>query len=212
MTVEQTFCMLSQKDLIKARIATIEMGKAIKESRSEVTKCSWAIKYFADSGKNFLSEEVINTDARKSFVSFEPLGVVASLMPWNFPYWQALRFASPSLAGNTVILKPSSNTMQCGIEIENLFDKIGLPTGVFQTIIAASEEAEALIDSDGVNAVTFTGSIPVGAKVASDPGVPFGGIKNSGFGRELSKYGMHEFVNIKSVRFYDQLTIQHHVE
>jgi acyl-CoA reductase-like NAD-dependent aldehyde dehydrogenase len=150
-----------------ARTATNEMGKAIKESRSEVAKCSWAIKYFADSGKNFLSNEVINTDARKSLVSFEPLGVIASLMPWNFPYWQALRFAAPSLiAGNTVILKPASATMQCGIEIEKLFDNTRLPEGVFQTIIATSEEATVLIDFDGVNAVTFTGSVPVGAKVA----------------------------------------------
>ena len=150
-----------------AKIATIEMGKAIKESRAEVEKCIWAIEYFADNGKIFLTDEIINTEARKSTVSFEPLGVIASLMPWNFPYWQALRFAAPSLiAGNTIILKPSSATMQCGIQMEKIFEKVGLPDGVFQTIIASSKEAEYLIDSDNVSAVTFTGSVPVGAKVA----------------------------------------------
>jgi acyl-CoA reductase-like NAD-dependent aldehyde dehydrogenase len=150
-----------------AKIATMEMGKAIKESRAEVEKCIWAIEYFADNGKIFLTDEIINTEARKSTVSFEPLGVIASLMPWNFPYWQALRFAAPSLiAGNTIVLKPSSVTMQCGIQMEKIFEKVGLPDGVFQTIIASSKEAEYLIDSDNVSAVTFTGSVPVGAKVA----------------------------------------------
>jgi acyl-CoA reductase-like NAD-dependent aldehyde dehydrogenase len=149
-----------------AKVATMEMGKAIKESRGEVEKCAWALEYFADNGKIFLTDEIINTDARKSIVSFEPLGVIASLMPWNFPYWQALRFAAPALmAGNTIVLKPASVTMQCGIQIEKIFEKIGLPDGVFQTIIASSKEAEYLIDSNYINAVTFTGSVPVGAKV-----------------------------------------------
>ena len=149
-----------------AKIATMEMGKAIKESRAEVEKCAWAMEYFADNSKVFLTEDIINTEARKSNVVFEPLGVIASLMPWNFPYWQALRFAAPSLmAGNTIVLKPSSVTMQCGIEIENAFSKVGLPENVFQTIIASSNEADYLIDSDDINAVTFTGSVPIGAKV-----------------------------------------------
>ncbi|HKR72772.1 MAG TPA: NAD-dependent succinate-semialdehyde dehydrogenase [Candidatus Nitrosocosmicus sp.] len=150
-----------------AKVATIEMGKTIKEARSEIDKCAWAVEYFADNGGVFLHDEVINTDARKSIVTFEPLGVIASLMPWNFPYWQALRFAAPSLiAGNTIILKPSSVTMQCGLEIEKIFEKIGLPDFVFKTVIASGKEAEYLIDSDDVSAVTFTGSVPVGAKVA----------------------------------------------
>ncbi|HXT85295.1 MAG TPA: NAD-dependent succinate-semialdehyde dehydrogenase [Verrucomicrobiae bacterium] len=150
-----------------SRIATSEMGKAIKESRAEVEKCAIAMEYFADNGKIFLTDELINTEARKSFVSFEPIGVIASLMPWNFPYWQALRFAAPSLmAGNTIILKPASATMQCGIEMQKIFEQIGLPENVFQTIVASSEEAEYLIDSEYTNAVTFTGSVPIGAKVA----------------------------------------------
>lgn len=149
-----------------AKTATQEMGKAIKESRSEVEKCAWAIEYFADNGKIFASDEVINTDARKSIITLEPLGVIGSIMPWNFPYWQALRFAAPSLmAGNTIVLKPASATMQCGIEIERTFNKSGLADGVFQTLIGDSSIAETLIDSD-INAVTFTGSVQVGGKVA----------------------------------------------
>jgi acyl-CoA reductase-like NAD-dependent aldehyde dehydrogenase len=149
-----------------ARTATNEMGKAIKEARAEIDKCVWAIEYFADNGKNFIHDESFNTDARKSIIKFEALGVIGSIMPWNFPYWQALRFAAPSLiAGNTIVLKPASATMQCGIEIEKTFDKAGLSEGIFNTVIGDSSVAEILVDSD-VNAVTFTGSVPVGAKVA----------------------------------------------
>jgi acyl-CoA reductase-like NAD-dependent aldehyde dehydrogenase len=88
------------------------MGKPIKESISEVEKCAWVMEYFADNGHIFLNDEVVNTDARKSVITFQPLGVIGSIMPWNFPYWQALRFAAPSLmAGNTIVLKPASATM-----------------------------------------------------------------------------------------------------
>lgn len=149
-----------------AMVATKEMGKTIKESLSEVEKCAWVMEFYADNGSVFLHDEVVNTDARKSFISFEPIGVIGSIMPWNFPYWQALRFAAPSLmAGNTIVLKPASVTMGCGIEIENMFKKAGLPDGVFQTVVGNSEIAEQLIDSD-INAVTFTGSNTVGSKVA----------------------------------------------
>lgn len=106
-----------------SKTATIEMSKVIKESRSEIEKCAWAIEYFADNGSIFATSEIINADARKTVIAFEPIGTIASIMPWNFPYWQALRFVAPSLMiGNTTVLKPSSVTMQCGIEIET---KIG---------------------------------------------------------------------------------------
>jgi succinate-semialdehyde dehydrogenase/glutarate-semialdehyde dehydrogenase/succinyl-CoA reductase len=150
-----------------AKTATKEMGKAIKESRSEVEKCAWAIEYYADHGRIFSTGEIVNTDARKSVITFQPLGVIGSIMPWNFPYWQGLRFAAPSLmVGNTIMLKPASATIQCGIEIEKTFDKAGVPHGVFQTLVGDSRIAETLIDSNGINAITFTGSVPVGAKVA----------------------------------------------
>jgi succinate-semialdehyde dehydrogenase/glutarate-semialdehyde dehydrogenase/succinyl-CoA reductase len=150
-----------------AKTATQEMGKALKESKSEVEKCAWAIEYFADNGKIFSTSEVVNTDARKSTISFEPIGVIGSIMPWNFPYWQALRFAAPSLmTGNTIVLKPASATMQCGLEIQNAFTAAGLPNGIFQTITGDSSVAENLIDSHDINAVTFTGSVSAGGKVA----------------------------------------------
>jgi len=148
-----------------AKVATSEMGKPIKESTGEVEKCAWALEFYADNGDSFLSDEVLNTDARKSFLTFEPLGVIGSIMPWNFPYWQALRFAAPCLmAGNVIVMKPSRITLQSGIEIEKAFAESGIPDGIFQTIVGSVESANHLIDSE-VNAVTFTGSTNAGAKV-----------------------------------------------
>jgi aldehyde dehydrogenase len=148
-----------------AKVATKEMGKVLKESISEIEKCAWVLEFYADNGKSFLAEEVLNTDARKSFITFEPLGVIGSIMPWNFPYWQCLRFAAPSLmAGNTIVMKPSRVTMQSGIELEKACKEAGFPFGVFQTLVGSSKAANNLIDSD-VNAVTFTGSTRVGALV-----------------------------------------------
>ena len=148
-----------------AKVATTEMGKPLKESIGEVEKCAWALEFYADHGDSFLSDEVLNTDARKSFLSFEPLGVIGSIMPWNFPYWQALRFAAPCLmAGNVIVMKPSRVTMQSGIEIEKAFMESGIPDGIFQTVVGSVDSANHLIDSD-VNAVTFTGSTNAGAKV-----------------------------------------------
>ena len=150
-----------------AQICTNEMGKTIKESRSEVEKCSWVLKYYADNGKILVQDQVINSDARKSTITFEPLGIIASIMPWNFPYWQALRFASPSLmVGNVSILKPSSKTIQCGLKIQEIFKNSDIEKGIFQTIIADSTMAEKLIESEDIQAVTFTGSVPAGSKVA----------------------------------------------
>ena len=148
-----------------AKVATREMGKALKESIGEIEKCAWALEFYADHGDSFLSDEVLNTDARKSFLTFEPLGVIGSIMPWNFPYWQALRFAAPCLmAGNVIVMKPSRVTMQSGIEIEKAFADAGIPEGVFSTVVGSVDSANHLIDSD-VNAVTFTGSTNAGAKV-----------------------------------------------
>nr|WP_297464663.1 NAD-dependent succinate-semialdehyde dehydrogenase [Nitrosarchaeum sp.] len=156
---------LKKNKMELAKVATSEMGKTIKESIGEVEKCAWALEYYADNGDSLLADEVLNTDARKSFLTFEPLGVIGSIMPWNFPYWQALRFAAPCLmAGNVIVMKPSRVTMQSGLEIEKAFTESGVPDGIFQTIIGSVESANHLIDSD-VNAVTFTGSTDAGAKV-----------------------------------------------
>jgi acyl-CoA reductase-like NAD-dependent aldehyde dehydrogenase len=149
-----------------ATIATQEMGKPIKESRLEIDKCAWAVEFYAYNGELYLSGEALNSDAIKTMISYQPLGIIGSIMPWNFPYWQALRFAAPSMmAGNTVVLKPSSATMQCGIEIEKMMEKIDSYDSVFRTLIGDSKVAETLIDSD-IDGVTFTGSVEIGAKVA----------------------------------------------
>jgi succinate-semialdehyde dehydrogenase/glutarate-semialdehyde dehydrogenase/succinyl-CoA reductase len=156
---------LKKNKMELAKVATSEMGKTIKESSGEIEKCAWALEFYADHGDSFLADEVLNTDARKSFLTFEPLGVIGSIMPWNFPYWQALRFAAPCLmAGNVIVMKPSRVTMQTGIEIEKAFTESGIPDGIFQTVVGSVESANHLIDSD-VNAVTFTGSTDAGAKV-----------------------------------------------
>lgn len=149
-----------------AGVITAEMGKTIKESTGEIEKCAWALEFYADHGESLLSDEVLNTDARKSFVTFEPLGVIGSIMPWNFPFWQAIRFAAPCLmAGNVIIMKPASITPQSGIEIEKAFKESGMPDGIFQCAIGSVETAGHLVDAAGVDAVTFTGSAEVGAKV-----------------------------------------------
>ena len=148
-----------------AEVATQEMGKTMKESIGEVEKCAKTMIYYADHGNSFLADEVLNTDARKSFLAFEPLGVVGSIMPWNFPYWQALRFAAPCLmAGNVIVMKPSKVTLQTGVEITKAFVEAGVPDGVFQALTGSVDTASHLIDSD-VAAVTFTGSTKAGAIV-----------------------------------------------
>ena len=149
-----------------ASIATQEMGKPIKESRLEIDKCAWAVEFYAYNGELYLSGEALNSDAIKTMISYQPLGIIGSIMPWNFPYWQALRFAAPSMmAGNTVVLKPSSATMQCGIEIEKMMEKLDSYDNIFRTLIGDSKVAETLIDSE-IDGVTFTGSVEIGAKVA----------------------------------------------
>ncbi|MYB30201.1 MAG: NAD-dependent succinate-semialdehyde dehydrogenase [Cenarchaeum sp. SB0663_bin_5] len=148
-----------------AKVATAEMGKTMKESVGEVEKCAKTMIYYADHGDSFLADEVLNTDARKSFLAFEPLGVVGSIMPWNFPYWQALRFAAPCLmAGNVIVMKPSRVTLQSGLEVMKAFAEAGIPDGVLQTLTGSVDTATHLIDSD-VAAITFTGSTQAGAKV-----------------------------------------------
>lgn len=148
-----------------AKVATAEMGKTMKESVGEIEKCAKTMIYYADHGDSFLSDEVLSTDARKSFLTFEPLGVIGSIMPWNFPYWQALRFAAPCLmAGNVVVMKPSRVTLQSGLEIMKAFAEAGMPDGVFQTLTGSVDTATHLIDSN-VAAITFTGSTEAGAKV-----------------------------------------------
>lgn len=154
-----------------SEIMTLEMGKPIKESRAEVEKCAWLCDYYTENGHSFLQTKEIKTDASKSFVSFQPLGVILAVMPWNFPFWQVFRFAIPTLfAGNTGLLKHSSNVSGCALMIENIFRESGFPKHVFQTLLVGSERVSAIIESPIIKAVTLTGSTPAGKVVASKSG------------------------------------------
>ena len=149
------------------RLMTLEMGKTIKESVPEVAKCAWALEYFAESGPKFLNPEAAKTDATDSYVAFEPLGVIGSIMPWNFPLWQCVRFAAPSLmAGNTAVFKPSSVTPQSGLQLQEVFDSTGVPPGTFNVVLGSSEVASYLIEANTA-AISFTGSVPAGQDVAT---------------------------------------------
>ncbi len=155
----------AQKEKL-ARIITQEMGKPIKESLPEVAKCAWALEYYSENGPKFLNPEATKTDATDSYVAFEPLGVVGSIMPWNFPLWQCIRFAAPALmVGNTTVFKPSSITPQSGLALQNAFESTGSIPGCFNIVLGSAQVANYLIGSDTV-AVSFTGSVNAGRTVA----------------------------------------------
>jgi acyl-CoA reductase-like NAD-dependent aldehyde dehydrogenase len=149
-----------------SRTITEEMGKPIRQATAEVEKCAWLCDYYSETAESFLRDELIPTEFRKSFVSFEPLGVIAGIMPWNFPFWQAMRFAVPALtAGNVEILKHSSVCLGSALKLEDAFLEAGFPEGVFQCVIGNPIAGEALIKSD-IDAVSVTGSIDTGKRVA----------------------------------------------
>jgi acyl-CoA reductase-like NAD-dependent aldehyde dehydrogenase len=149
-----------------ARVVTEEMGKPIRQSLAEVEKCAWVCDYYADHAEVFLRDELIPTEFRKSFVSFEPLGVVASIMPWNFPFWQVMRFAVPALtAGNVGVLKHSSVCLGSALKLEQAFLDAGFPDNVFQAVIGDYRVGEALVQAD-IDAVSVTGSVNTGKRVA----------------------------------------------
>ncbi len=154
-----------------AEVMTLEMGKPINQSKSEVEKCAWVCDYFADNSENFLKDEFISTDASKSFVTFKPLGVVLAVMPWNFPFWQVFRFAAPNLmAGNAGVLKHSSNVTGCALAIEEIFREAGFPENIFRTLIVSSKNVKPIIENKNISAVTLTGSVPAGKSVATMAG------------------------------------------
>lgn len=154
-----------------AELITLEMGKPILQSIAEVEKCAWVCDYYAESGERFLSDELIQTDASKSYVSFQPLGVILAIMPWNFPFWQVFRFAAPSLmAGNTAVLKHSSNVSGCALAIEDIFNEAGFIENTFRTILISSKGIEEVIKNPLIKAITLTGSTNAGSSVASIAG------------------------------------------
>jgi succinate-semialdehyde dehydrogenase/glutarate-semialdehyde dehydrogenase len=154
-----------------AEIMTREMGKPIRESVAEVEKCAWLCDYYAENGEKFLQPEEIRTEAKKSYVLFQPLGIVLAVMPWNFPFWQAFRFGIPAVtAGNVVALKHASNVPMSALAIEEAFQKAGFPDNVFKTFLIRAEDAVTLIDDDKVDAVSLTGSNKAGEQVGAYAG------------------------------------------
>jgi succinate-semialdehyde dehydrogenase/glutarate-semialdehyde dehydrogenase len=149
----------------------LEMGKPLKQGIAEAEKCAWACEYYAEHAASHLTPEIVKTDASKSYVEFDPLGVVLAVMPWNFPFWQVFRFAAPALmAGNAGVLKHASNVPGCAVAIEELLHQAGLPKGVFRTLLVGSEQVKAIIEHPLIRAVTLTGSTPAGKAVAAQAG------------------------------------------
>src|SRR5690349_13543830 len=154
-----------------ARTMTLEMGKPLNAAVQEAEKCAWVCRYYAENAARHLADEVIETNATKSYVRFQPLGAVLAVMPWNFPFWQVFRFAAPALmAGNVGLLKHASNVPACALEIERTIRRAGFPADVFQTLLIGSRQVERVIDDPRVKAVTLTGSEPAGMQVASQAG------------------------------------------
>ena len=159
-----------QKDRF-AKLITLEMGKLFAESRAEVEKCALGCEYYAHHAAAMLKDEIIATDAGKSYVSYQPLGTILAVMPWNFPFWQVFRFAAPALAaGNTGLLKHASNVPQCALAIEAIFHQAGFPQEVFRSLMIGSADVKAVVEDPRVAAVTLTGSEPAGRSVAAAAG------------------------------------------
>jgi succinate-semialdehyde dehydrogenase/glutarate-semialdehyde dehydrogenase len=149
-----------------ARIMTTEMGKTFRSAVDEAVKCAWVCRYYAENAERFLADEVVQTTASRSYIRYQPLGAVLAVMPWNFPFWQVLRFAAPALmAGNVGLLKHASIVPQSALAIEDLFRKAGFPEGAFQTLLIGSQKVEKILDDPRVAAATLTGSEGAGVQV-----------------------------------------------
>jgi succinate-semialdehyde dehydrogenase/glutarate-semialdehyde dehydrogenase len=154
-----------------AQLMTLEMGKPIKSAVAEVEKCALVCRYYAEHAEQFLADQLVETDASKSYVSYQPLGIVLAVMPWNFPFWQVFRFAAPALmAGNVGLLKHASNVPQCALAIAEVFNSAGFPDGVFQTLLIGADQVATVIEDDRVMAATLTGSEHAGASLAAAAG------------------------------------------
>lgn len=154
-----------------ARLMALEMGKPVAQGESEIDKCALTCEFVAEHGARWLADEEVASDARKSFVTYRPLGVVLGVMPWNFPFWQVFRYAVPAImAGNTTVLKHASNVTACALAIEDVFETAEAPAGVFTTLRLGSARVGDLIDDRRIAAVTLTGSTPAGRAVAARAG------------------------------------------
>lgn len=154
-----------------ALLVTQEMGKTLDQSRKEIEKCAWVCNYYADNAEMLLRNVNVKTEATKSYVAFQPIGVVLAIMPWNFPFYQVIRFAAPALmAGNVGVLKHASNVQGCAFALEKLFKKAGFPEGMFTNLNLDSKDMEPVIADKNIAAVTLTGSEPAGRSVAAIAG------------------------------------------
>ena len=153
------------------RLMSLEMGKPYSQALAEVVKCAKGCEYYADNTEEILADRIIETDASKSYVSHQPIGIVLAVMPWNFPFWQVFRFAAPALmAGNVGVLKHASNVQGCALAIEKIFVESGFPENVFRALVISSKNVESVINNPLVKGVTLTGSTPAGRAVASQSG------------------------------------------
>lgn len=150
------------------KIMTLEMGKTLKSSMAEAKKCAWVCRHYADTAEDYLADDVVESGASKSYRKYLPIGPVLAVMPWNYPFWQVMRFAAPALmAGNTGLLKHASNVPQCALAIEDIFKRAGFPDGAFTSLLISGSKVERILRDDRVRAATLTGSEPAGASVAS---------------------------------------------
>lgn len=166
--------MLKAADILEAekesfaRTMTTEMGKPFRSAVEEAVKCAWACRYYAENAERFLADEIIETAATRSYIRYQPLGPILAVMPWNFPFWQVIRFAAPALmAGNVGLLKHASNVPQCALQIEDLFRRAGFPEGAFQTLLIGSRQVDGILNDPRVVAATLTGSEEAGIQVGT---------------------------------------------
>ena len=151
-----------------AKLMTLEMGKTFRSAVDEAAKCAWACRYYAENAERFLADEYIDTGVKRSFVRYQPIGPVLAVMPWNFPFWQVVRFAAPALmAGNVGLLKHASNVPQCALRLEEIFLRAGFAEGVFQTLLISSRQVDAILNDPRIMAATLTGSEQAGVEVGT---------------------------------------------
>jgi succinate-semialdehyde dehydrogenase/glutarate-semialdehyde dehydrogenase len=163
--------LLEERKAEYGRLMTLEMGKTYKSAVEEAAKCAIGCRYYAENAERFLADQPVAAEKERSFIAFEPLGVVLAVMPWNFPFWQVIRFAAPALvAGNVGLLKHASNVPQCALALEQLFEEAGAPGGAFQSLLIGSDAVERVLTDDRVAAATLTGSEGAGSSVASIAG------------------------------------------
>ena len=148
------------------RLMTLEMGKTFRSAVDEAVKCAWACRYYAENAERFLADEEVATNAKRSYVKYQPMGIVLAIMPWNFPFWQVFRFIAPGLmAGNVGLLKHASNVPQCALKIEEILQRAGFPEGAFQTLLISAKQVDAVLSDPRVAAATLTGSEGAGVEV-----------------------------------------------